>query len=68
MGFHMLGFHVVTTILGFFGIEFEHHFTTPEIGHNVFLLIGYLSFGIGIPLMIRFICYNKIYCFICKKV
>lgn len=68
MGFHMLGFHVFTAILGFFGIEFEHHFTTPEIGNNVFLLIGYLFFGIVIPLMIRFICYNKIYCFICKKI
>lgn len=59
MGFHMVGFHVFTTLLSFFGIEFEHHFTTPNIGTNVFLLFGYLTFGVGIPLIIRFIFSKK---------
>ena len=54
MGLHMIGFHVFTTILNFFGMEFEHHFTTPNIDTNITLLIGYLFFGIGIPLLIKF--------------
>ena len=53
MGLHMVGFHVFTTILNSFGMEFEHHFTTPNIDSNITLLIGYLFFGIGIPLLIR---------------
>ena len=53
MGLHMIGFHVFSTFLNFFGMEFEHHFTTPNIDTNITLLIGYLFFGIGIPLLIK---------------
>ena len=35
------------------GSILEHHFTTPNIDTNITLLIGYLFFGIGIPLLIR---------------
>lgn len=67
MGFHMVGFHVFTLILTLFGLEFEHHFTTPQIGHNVFLLLGYVFFGVSISLLIRYLCYNKIYKTFIKK-
>ena len=67
MGLHMVGFHIFTTILNLCGMEFEHHFTTPIIGINVYLLIGYLLFGVTIPLIIRLICYNILYCSVWKR-
>lgn len=67
MGFHMVGFHIFTLILTLFGLKFEHHFTTPQIGYNVFLLLGYVFCGVGVPLLIRYICYNKIYTTFLKK-
>lgn len=60
MGFHMVGFHVFTSVLALFGVEFSAHFTTPDIGNNVFLLLGYLLFGVGIPLVIKHLCFNNI--------
>lgn len=55
MGLHMVGFHIFTTILNLCGIAFEHHFTTPNLGNNVILLIGYLILGIGFPILVRMI-------------
>lgn len=60
MGFHIVGFHVFTSVLALFGVKFSAHFTTPDIGNNVFLLLGYLLFGVGIPLVIKHLCFNKI--------
>jgi len=57
----MVGFHAFTSFLSLFGIEYESHFTTPNIGTNLLLLFGYLLFGVSIPLSIRYLCYNKIY-------
>lgn len=51
MGLHMIGFHVFTTILETLGWNFEPHFTTPVLS-NVFLVLGYLLFGVCVPLIL----------------
>lgn len=53
MGLHMVGFHVFTSLLVACGYTFEHHFTTPELGNNVVLLLGYFVFGCSVPLVIK---------------
>lgn len=59
MGLHMVGFHVFTQILLTTGVfdSVSSHFTTPNLGNNYMLLIGYLifsiTFSLGLVCMIR---------------
>lgn len=53
MGLHMIGFHVFTSLMESFGFQFGHHFTTPQIGHNIVMLVGYFTFGIIVPIIIK---------------
>ena len=66
MGLHMIGFHIFSTILEMSGIKFEHHFTTPAIGNNWGLLVGYFFFGVTVPLIIKELA-NKLNSIIIRK-
>ena len=48
------------------GIKFELHFTTPAIGNNWGLLVGYFFFGVTVPLIIKELA-NKLNSIIIRK-